>query len=177
MSIVINNFLGKVSRDIAVKHGFPIVTVETIIKSYLNSLVDSAIKGERIIIDGLTSITVVKGSVEDYELVKRSLSSRVRSIAYKQGIPQVTVETVIRDYLESLVELAKQGKTIEINGVAKIKVEKDETGDYVVRGRVAPALKSRLESISAGEYFVRGRVSPVLKATLQNMCNTELIVS
>jgi nucleoid DNA-binding protein len=178
MGVVINNFLGVTSKEISVKHGIPIITVETVIKGYLESLIASAEQGERIVIDGVTSISVVKGLVGDNDLVKRSLSSRVRSIAYKNGIHLKTVELLLKDYLASLIALAKNGKTIEINGMTTITIVKDtKSDDFSIRGRIAPALKSRLEALSSGDYLLRGRVSPVLKAELQRTDSRDLVLS
>lgn len=176
MGVVINNFLGVTSKEISLKHGVPIITVETVIKAYLGSLILSAEKGERIVIDGLTSISVVKGLVGENDVVKQSLSTRARNIAYKHGINIKTVDILLKDYLASLVTLAKSGKTIEINGMTTITVVKDDVSDdFTIRGRVAPSLKSRLESLSSGNYLLRGRVSPVLKAELQKYDSKELV--
>lgn len=78
--------------------------------------------------------------------VKSSLGERARRIAYKRGIPIVTAETVIKDFLESLIESAENHERIVLDGLTSITIVKDlDTGEYTPRGRVSPALKSRLQ--------------------------------
>jgi nucleoid DNA-binding protein len=167
MGILVDNFLGRTALTLSDQYSIPIITVETVIKSYLKSLIVSAENGERIILDGLTSITVVKGSIDDYSLVKRTLVNRIKSIAYKHGIQITAVDQIVRGYLKSLLDLAIQGKTVVVNGITSLNVVKDaESNDYLVRGRVASSLKSRLEGKNGGKYFLRGRVSPSLRTKL-----------
>jgi hypothetical protein len=78
-------------------------------------------------------------------VIKRSLGERTRKIALRRGIPFVTVETVIRDYLESLIVDAENRERIVIDGITSVTIVQDlNTGELYPRGRVSPALKSRL---------------------------------
>lgn len=77
--------------------------------------------------------------------IKRKLGQRILKISEELNIPRITVERVIRAYLDDLVESAKDGETIVIDNIMSIKlVENKETGDIRLRGRVSPALKSKL---------------------------------
>ena len=77
--------------------------------------------------------------------IKRKLGQRILKISEELNIPRITVERVIRAYLDDLVESAKNGETIVIKNIMSIKlVENKETGDIRLRGRVSPALKSKL---------------------------------
>lgn len=81
--------------------------------------------------------------------IKRNLAERSRKIALEKGIPIVTVETIIKAYLEDLVTSAVNGERIVIDGITSISIIKDgETGEYYSRGRVSPALKSKLQRLS-----------------------------
>lgn len=77
--------------------------------------------------------------------IKRKLGERIVKISDELNIPRITVERVIRSYLDSLVDSAKEGETIVIDNIMSIKlVENKETGEVRLRGRVSPALKSKL---------------------------------
>jgi small nuclear ribonucleoprotein (snRNP)-like protein len=76
--------------------------------------------------------------------VKRTLGTRITNISNELNIPKVTVESVIRAYLEGLIESAEQGENIVIDNIMSIKVINEPNGSTTVRGRVSPALKSRL---------------------------------
>lgn len=77
--------------------------------------------------------------------IKKKLGERIVKISEELNIPRITVERVIRAYLDGLVESAQDGETIVIDNIMSIKtVENKETGDVTLRGRVSPALKSKL---------------------------------
>ena len=77
--------------------------------------------------------------------IKRKLGQRILKISEELNIPRITDERDIRAYLDDLVESAKDGETIVIDNIMSIKlVENKETGDIRLRGRVSPALKSKL---------------------------------
>lgn len=77
--------------------------------------------------------------------IKRKLGERIVSISEELNIPRITVERVIRAYLDGLVESAREGETIVIDNIMSIKlVENEETGDVKLRGRVSPSLKNKL---------------------------------
>lgn len=77
--------------------------------------------------------------------IKRKLGERVLKISDTLNIPRITVESVIRAYLDDLVESARNGETIVIDNIMSIKlVENINTGEVRLRGRVSPALKNKL---------------------------------
>lgn len=77
--------------------------------------------------------------------IKRKLGERIVNISEDLNIPRITVERVIRAYLDGIVESAKDGETIVIDNIMSIKiVENSETGDIKLRGRVSPSLKNKL---------------------------------
>ena len=76
--------------------------------------------------------------------VKRTLGTRIVNISDDLNIPKITVERVIRAYLEGLIESGEQGENIVIDNIMSIKVIDEQNGGRTVRGRVSPALKSRL---------------------------------
>ena len=82
-------------------------------------------------------------------VVKRSLGVRAKKIALNRGIPYITTETVIKDYLASLVESLLNGERVVLDGLTSISVIRDvDTGELYARGRVSPALKSKLANVS-----------------------------
>lgn len=77
--------------------------------------------------------------------IKRKLGERIVKISTNLNIPRITVERVIRAYLDDLVESAKAGETIVIDNIMSIKLIKNEnTGEVKLRGRVSPALKNKI---------------------------------
>lgn len=90
-------------------------------------------------------------------IIKRSLGQRVYKISEKLGIPKVTVERVIKEYLDSLTESALKGENIVIDNLMSIQVIQDvETGEFFPRGRVSPALKSKLSKLEERELETQG---------------------
>lgn len=90
-------------------------------------------------------INFSKGEINVGIKVKRKLGQRIVQISEELNIPRVTVESVIRSYLDSLVESAQNGETIVIDNIMSIKlVEDSETGNIRLRGRVSPSLKNKL---------------------------------
>ena len=79
---------------------------------------------------------------------KRNLGNRAYKISKKLNIPRVTVEMVIREYLDSLTDSALNGENIVINNIMSIKLLKDgDNGGIVARGRVSPVLKNKLQEV------------------------------
>lgn len=76
--------------------------------------------------------------------IKRKLGERILNISEELNIPRITVERVIRAYLDGLVESAKDGETIVIDNIMSIKLVENEAGDVKLRGRVSPSLKNKL---------------------------------
>ncbi len=81
--------------------------------------------------------------------IKRKLGDRIVKISDELNIPRITVERVVRAYLDGLVESAQDGETIVIDNIMSIKlVEDTSTGNIRLRGRVSPSLKSKLYNTS-----------------------------
>ena len=77
--------------------------------------------------------------------IKRKLGERIVSISEELNIPRITVERVVRAYLDGLVESAQDGETIVIDNIMSIKLVEDrDTGNVRLRGRVSPSLKNKL---------------------------------
>lgn len=76
--------------------------------------------------------------------VKRKLGERIIRISDDLNIPRTTVETVIRAYLDDLVETAMNGETMVIDNIMSIKLVETDKGDVKLRGRVSPALKAKI---------------------------------
>ena len=76
---------------------------------------------------------------------KKLLGERVYEIAKRNGIPRITVETIIREYLSSLEESAKNGEAIVIDNIVTVSVLRNrDTREIVTRSRVSQSLKSKL---------------------------------
>lgn len=77
--------------------------------------------------------------------IKRKLGERILNISEDLNIPRITVERVIRAYLDSLVDSAYDGETIVIDNIMSIKIVKNpNNGEVRLRGRVSPSLKNKL---------------------------------
>ena len=86
--------------------------------------------------------------------IKRKLGERIVNISNELNIPRITVDRVIRAYLDSLVDSAQEGETIVIDNIMSIKLVEDaETGNIRLRGRVSPSLKNKLYTKSVDEVF------------------------
>ena len=55
--------------------------------------------------------------------VKRKLGERIVQISEELNIPRITVERVVRAYLDSLVESAQEGETIVIDNIIILSLE------------------------------------------------------
>ena len=75
--------------------------------------------------------------------VKRNLNERVTDISETLNIPKITVESVIREYLEGLIKSAQNGETVVIDNIISIKVIESKEGRKL-RGRVSPSLKNKV---------------------------------
>lgn len=77
--------------------------------------------------------------------MKRNSGELVKTIALRRGLPYVTVETIIRDYLKSKEDdLVIRGRA-NIEGIASLtRVENIDSGDMTVRGRVSDALRQKV---------------------------------
>lgn len=84
--------------------------------------------------------------------VTNNLARRVDDISVLRGIPKTTVETVIKDYLKSLIKSAELGERVVIDGLTTITVYEDaDTGELFPRCRVSNALKLRLMNLNKKE--------------------------
>lgn len=83
-------------------------------------------------------------------VIRKKLSDRVKKIALRHGIPYVTVETVLKDYLKGLVEDAKNGERIVIDGIVTVTVARDvQTGELIPRSRISSSLKGVLDQVNS----------------------------
>lgn len=169
MGIKLNQSLGRIVQSISKRKNFSAVTVESVIYRFITDLTRTSEKTRRVVIPGITSIKVildretneyfVRGRVSPtlkrrlnqyYESGETSttLSTRmVVDIANKIGIPVSTVDTILREFIEELLDEAVHEGRINIPCLTTIRVMQDETGDYITRGRVSPALQSRLRTL------------------------------
>lgn len=80
--------------------------------------------------------------------VKNLLGQRVATISEELKIPKVTVETVIRGYLNSLTNSVLNGEDIVIDNIVSVKVLVDtDNNELVGRCRLSNSLKSKLEKV------------------------------
>lgn len=80
--------------------------------------------------------------------VKNLLGQRVAAISNELKIPKVTVETVIRGYLNSLTNSVLKGEDIVIDNIVSVKVLVDtDNNELVGRCRLSNSLKSKLEKV------------------------------
>ena len=80
--------------------------------------------------------------------VKNLLGQRVTAISEELKIPKVTVETVIRGYLNSLTNSVLNGEDIVIDNIVSVKVLVDtDSNELVGRCRLSNSLKSKLEKV------------------------------
>lgn len=170
MGYKVKRNLARIASTISSERGIPLSTVETVLRDYRNDLVDSVKRGERIVIDGLTSIYVLYNSSTEFPHFadKRNLSRRVRDIVVKRGLAINVVDSILRDYLVELVETAKRGEDVVIDGLATISINYDPlSGEVVVRGKVSNILRS-LMTENGVDVSVRGRVSDALRRHLES---------
>lgn len=78
-------------------------------------------------------------------VVKKSLGQRINTISNKTNIPKITVERVIKEYLESLKASIEAGEDIVLDGVVSMKSYVDEeTEEIIIRSRASAALKGKI---------------------------------
>ncbi|MNL91311.1 hypothetical protein D3C81_10430 [compost metagenome] len=78
-------------------------------------------------------------------VVKKSLGQRINTISHKTNIPKITVERVIKEYLESLKASIEAGEDIVLDGVVSMKSYVDEeTEEIIIRSRASAALKGKI---------------------------------
>lgn len=76
--------------------------------------------------------------------IKTTFGRRIYKIATKLGISRLVTESVIKEYITSLIEDCVNGEDVVIDGFISVKIMKDKDGNLVSRGRVSDALKERL---------------------------------
>lgn len=86
MGVKVKNLLGERVERISKELGIPKITVEKVIRGYLRSLEESALRGEDVVIDNIVSIKIGLNEFED-------LSGRCRlSTSLKSKLQQVEIE-------------------------------------------------------------------------------------
>lgn len=172
MGIKINQTMGKMVLEISEANNLPLITVEAILYRYIVRLSEKLAKERSVVIPGITSVKViydtetneyfVRGRVsptlrkrllqldKDGETSVTLSSSVVRDISDKLILPIITVDTVLRDFIKGLLRQAEDTGLIDIPNVSAIKVTRSDDGDLSTRGRVSPALQSKLRLVDAG---------------------------
>ena len=172
MGIKINQTMGKMVLDISESNNLPLVTVESILYKYLLRLSEKLEKERSVVIPGITSVKVIYDTeINEYfvrgrvspALRKRLLqldengetnvtlsTSVVRDISDKLILPIITVDVVLRGFIEGLLLQAEETGLIDIPNVSTIRVTRCEDGDLTTRGRVSPSLQSKLRLLDAG---------------------------
>ena len=77
-------------------------------------------------------------------------------IAKSLNLPWVTVDTVIKAYVQELKESALTGHDVVINGLFRINMYKTEDG-LVARGAVSASLRDKLKGVKELGIIDRGR--------------------
>ncbi len=87
--------------------------------------------------------------------IKNLLGQRVNKISKDLGIPKVTVETVIKNYLQSLRDSVLNGEDVVIDNIASIKVLYDsDNNKLVTRCRVSNSLKNNLDHVDISKLNI-----------------------
>jgi hypothetical protein len=60
VGVIINNNLGCFAREISRNRGLPLGTVQTCLKDYLSGMTSALANGERVILNGMASISVYR---------------------------------------------------------------------------------------------------------------------
>lgn len=172
MGIKINQTMGKMVLEISDANNLPLVTVESILYRYLVRLSEKLEKERSVVIPGITSVKVIYDTETNEYFVRGRVSpalrkrllqldesgetsatlstSLVRDISDKLILPIITVDIVLRGFIEGLLRQAEETGLIDIPNVSAIKVTRSEDGDLSTRGRVSPALQSKLRLLDAG---------------------------
>lgn len=79
--------------------------------------------------------------------IKRTLGARINKISDELNVPKMTVERILRLYLSDLEESVLNGENIVVDNIMSIKQVKESNGEITLRGRVSPALKSKVSKI------------------------------
>lgn len=81
-------------------------------------------------------------------VVKNSLAERIYKISQELNIPRVTVERVVKAYLDDMVVSAEKGEDIIVPGVFSVRMMIDSEDNHVIpSGRVSNVLKERLKNV------------------------------
>lgn len=81
-------------------------------------------------------------------VVKNSLAKRIYKLSQELHIPYVTVERVIKGYLEDITTSANNGEDIIVPGVFSIRMMYNEHEGHVVPvSRVSKVLREQLKNV------------------------------
>ena len=109
MGVKVKNLLGQRVERLSKELGIPKVTVEKVIRGYLGTLTESALKGEDIVIDNIVSIKIYENDLGDKVgrgRVSTSLKRKLEELEEDEDIE--VVEDVASTY-RKLQEMTKRG--------------------------------------------------------------------
>ena len=144
---------------IADKFGITQNSVHTIISSYIEYCKALLIKGERVELLGL--VTLVPDVI--LSKYKTTLAFICTEIANDLGMPYYTVFSVIREYLDSLIEEVKAGTSIEVRGLVAVYPLEQNGVVTKVHSLVSESIKSLIRSSNTPVTSVRAHTNKLLK--------------
>lgn len=103
MGYLVKRNLAKRAKEIAWHRNIPIITAETVIRDYIESLKKSGELGEVIVIDGVVSIYPVKNGITG-EISTRSRVSEAYKERLRNSPDILTVMNPDQDFIEGLDE-------------------------------------------------------------------------
>lgn len=118
--------------------------VHSVIDCYLRYCRDKLMAGRLVDLFGLVKI------VPDYITPSSSvtLAYECKKIASVLGLPQVTVYSIIDNYLNTAVSNVLNGTVVEIRSLVTIKPLKDSNGNLVkVHSSISQALRRQLQTV------------------------------
>jgi len=92
MGVLVKRHLSEVVKEIGLRHGIPYVTVETVLKEYLQGIYRSLARGERVVIQGITSITPVKDLDTGEIYVRGRVSPALRARLAQVNLSNINVD-------------------------------------------------------------------------------------
>lgn len=91
-------------------------------------------------------------------VVKNNLAERIYKISQELNIPRTTVESVVKAYIEDMVESAEKGEDIIVPRVFSIRMMISPKEDRVIPcGRISNVLKERLRNVHIADLPLKDR--------------------
>lgn len=161
--------MGRMVLHIAEQNRLPLVTVETILRTYIELLAEKLEVERSVVIPGITSIRVIYDTVDKEYFVRGRVSPALRKrlnqlddteeasvtlstnlvldIAERLSVAVSLIDLVLRSFTDGLLRTAETSGVIDIPSVTIIKVTKDDNDEYITRGGVSPAIQSKLRRL------------------------------